>query len=330
MNILYISPYRNSYVRNECMNNIKTLSKFAKLNIYPIYIDSNLVDPEEDIIPLELNKLCDKDYDVVIQHAPVDYLMPFSKIVKKNYCIPIIKYQKNSTSLSIFNKLLSFDMILSDSKYDSDYIKSVVGAAKEKRVKLFNYTNHYENSDQQYNLLHHNKNYKLYTFIDQQNLYLVSKILISFFLAYQEVSDCCLIMAVNSDVIASRVKSVLDDLLKKIKSSNIQNYIKIMVIPPGTESMLAVHKTCDCYIEFRETTNSHFHNFIAKEHNNNFITNENLDFYYEPIISSDNSFGTLYPTFNVSVLATKINSVIRTKPIHKTDNIPTLDKIVCK
>lgn len=328
MNILYISPYRNSHTYNECINNIKALKGSGSLTICPIYIDSEILDPEQDILPLELNKLCSQDYDLVIQHAPVDYLIPFSNIVKKNYCIPIIKYAKN-ISQKYFSRLSNFDMILSDSKYDADFITNAIGN-KDKKIKLFNYTNYYD-SDKQFNLSYHNRNYKLYTFINQKNIHLVNKIFVSFFLAYQEISDCSLILAVESDATASKIKSVLDDLIKKIKSNNIQNYIKIIVIPQHIDSILAIHKTCDCYIEFRETTNSHFHNFIAKEYNNTFITNENLDLYYEPsIVNEDDSFGNLYPAFSSSALAAKIKSVIRTKPIHKTDNIPTLDKIVCK
>jgi len=327
MNILYIAPYRNSVIYNECLNNIKTLNTKSSITIYPVYLDSELIDPDQEIKTLESKNICSENYDIVLQHAPVEYLVPFSGLVKNNYCIPIIKYCKNIDSRHI-NKLLDFNLILSDSKYDADFINSCIGN-KSKKVKLFNYTNHYDNN-KQVNLFYHNKNYKLYTFINKKNIHNLHKIFLAFFIASQDAANCSLVLAVDSDNLAPQAKTILDDIIKKTKINNIENSIKIVVVPNKPDNVIAMHKTGDCYIEFRETTNSHFHTFIAKECNNTFITNENLDFSYEPTIDNDQDFYNLYPKLSVSSLVNKIKNIVRTKSIHKIDNIPTLDEVICK
>jgi len=328
MNILYISPYRNRHTHNECLNNIKTLSGSASITIYPIYIDSDTIEPDKELIELESKNVFSDNYDIVVQHAPLEYLIPFSSVVKKNYCIPIIKYCKNLKAKSL-NKLLNFDMVLSDSKYDADFISSSFNHTKLKKIKLFNYTNFYDNNKKA-NLFYHNTNYKLYTFINKNNSYLIYKILLAFFIASQDISNCSLVLAVETDALATKTKALVDDFIKKHNINNVETFIKIIVVSQDTDSILAFHKACDCYIEFRDTTNCHFHNFIAKECDNAFITNENLDIYYEPNIEKGEDFGELYPALNISSLANKIKNIVRTKSIHRTDSIQTLDKIICK
>lgn len=326
MNILYISPYRNNEIQNECINNIKVLHKKASINISPIYLNNNISDPDGEIIALESQNLCDKEYDIVVQHAPIDYLIPFKNITKRNYCIPILKYSKQAY-LRNNHHLLSFDMILADSKYDADFISSTIGS-KSKKIKLFNYTYNYQ-TDKTLNLLHHKNNYKLYTIINTDNFFYLYNMLLSFFVAYQDLSNCSFILCASSEQVALKIQSTVDELVQKTKIKYAKNYLNIVTITNNIDDILSVHQTCDCYIELRSNTNSHFNIFIAKENNNAIISNENLDITYEPILSENNGIDISYPIFSISSLANKIKNIVRTKSIHKLENIPTIDKVIC-
>jgi hypothetical protein len=306
-----------------------TLKKYCSLALYPIYIDSDLIEPEQSIMPLELSQVCSTKYDIVLQHAPLEYLFPFANLDCLNYCIPIIKYSKNTQSKHL-DTLNSFNTILSDSKYDSDFISNLASNSnKLKKIKLFSYTNYYEDN-KQVNMYQHNKNYKLYTFVNQSNVSDIYNILLAFFTAYQDISDCSLVLVTDTENTANKTKNILDNLLKNVKLNSIQNYIKIIIMPQQAENIATLHRTCDCYIEFRSYTNSHFHTFLAKECNNAYITNENLDISYEPSVNTETSSIDILPILSISSLVTKIKNTVRTKPIHKVDNIPTLDKIICK
>jgi hypothetical protein len=94
---------------------------------------------------------------------------------------------------------------------------------------------------------------------------------------------------------------------------------------------MPVHQSCDCYIGFRSSTNHHFHPFLARELNNAYITNDNMDMDLEPLFDNKNiDLYRFYPEIKVSKLVHKIKNLIRTKPIHKEDNISTIDNIICR
>lgn len=325
MNILYIAPYRNSSMHHECVNHIRSLQNFASVSIYPIYIDSSNIDPEEDILSIESKQnLAHTEYDAVIQHAPIDYLLPFSKdITKQNYCIPIIRYYKCSNQN--YSKLLSFDMVLCDSKYDIDFIHNEMNS-KTKKIKLFAYRN--ENIHHNLlNLSYHKDNYKIYTIVNQHNIQYIYNILLAFILVYKETLGCSLIIVADSGDIRSQIDTYIDDIIKKTKINYLRNYIKILSISNTINNVHSVHKSCDCYVECRPHTNNALNSVIAKQYGKTCITNENLDINFEPSVSQN--IGYLDQVFGVSSLAMKIKNTIKTKPIHKLNNTPTLDKIIC-
>lgn len=324
MNILYVAPYKNNLTHHECFNHINTLEKDASVTSYPIYIDPNTVNSFDDLASIHSDNICQTNYDAVIQHAPLDYLIPFSKdVTKKNYCIPIMKYAKNT--YDNHDKLLAFDAILVDSKYDANFLSSDLGL-KTKRIKLFSYTNHH-NNNQIVNLTHHTNNYKIYTFVNYQNIYFINHLLLSFFMIYQEVPGVSFIIASDSAQLTNQINNTLEDFIQKTNIQYIKHYIKILSIDNNISNVYAIHKSCDCYVDLRSHTNKYFHSFIAKHLGNACITNENLDADYEPVIARN--MGSLDQTFKVSTIVSKMKNVIRTKPINKLDNIPTLDQIVC-
>lgn len=325
MKILYISPYRQSNSQKECINNIKALKKISNINIYPIYFDNDNANPDKDILDIEKLDTKDQTYDIVIQHAPIDFLVPLKGIAQKNYCIPLISYSKGN-SADKYHKLLDFDSILVDSKYDSDFINNLLGA-KSKKIKLFSYTNSYK-EDRRINLLHHNNFYKLYTFVNENNIYYIKDIIYSFILSLKEIDKCSLIIVTHSKEIAEKINTLLDTIVAKANINYIKNYIKIVVPSNTIDDVIAIHRSCNCLIEIRTNTNSYFHTFMAKELNNSFIINENLNIEFEPIFDDNYDLTLSYPCLKISHLANKIKSVVRTQPIHKLDNIPTLDKII--
>lgn len=331
MNILYISPYRNIASYNECMNNIYALKRSSSLATYPIYIDNFTVNNDTELLGLENQNWSEKSYDVVLQHAPVSYLFPFKNIAKYNYCIPIIDYAKNFNKEDC-DKLLQFDMVLVDSKYDSDLLNKNINPKDKKsakQIRLFKYVNHYSNS-KYLNLTYHKNNYKIYTFVNNSNVTYIKSIILAFFIVSCDVDNCSLIISVQSEKLANQLKAIINDITNKTKIKHIQNYIRILVLEDKTENSIPVHQSCDCYIGFRTATNHYFHTFLAKEFDNAYITNDNMDMNFEPVFESNIDIYKFYPEVSVSRLVDKIKNTVRTKPIHKEDNIPNLDQIICR
>lgn len=330
MNILYISPYRNIVSYNECMNNIYALKRSSSLTVYPIYIDNFTVNNDAQLLTLENQNWSEKSYDIVLQHAPVSYLFPFKNIAKYNYCIPIIDYTKNLNKEDC-DKLLQFDMVLVDSKYDLDFLNKNINQKDKKspkQIKLFKYVNHY-NSSKHLNLTHHKNNYKIYTFVDNSNIAYIESIILAFFIVNCDIDGCSLIISAESKKIANQLKTIISDITNKTKIKNIQNYIKILELEDKAENSVPVHQSCDCYIGFRNGTNHYFHTFLAKEFDNAYITNDNMDMNFEPIFKSNIDIYKFYQEVSVSRLVDKIKNTVRTKPIRKEDNIPNLDQIIC-
>jgi hypothetical protein len=333
MNILYISPYRNISTHNECMNNIHALSKSASLTVYPIYTDPFTINnKDKQLSDLENQNWSEKNYDAVLQHAPINYLLPFKNIAKHNYCIPIIDYDKQ-ISKNECEKLLQFDTVLVDSKYDLDYLNKNINQKDKrsaKQIKLFKYVNNYTNS-KYLNLTYHKNNYKIYTFVNHSNAIYIKSIILSFFIVGCDTENCSLIISVQSEELANKVKSIIEDVSNRSKIAYVKNYIKILVLEDTIENSMPVHQSCDCYIGFRSSTNHHFHPFLARELNNAYITNDNMDMDLEPLFDNKNiDLYRFYPEIKVSKLVHKIKNLIRTKPIHKEDNISTIDNIICR
>ena len=110
MNILYIGPYKDISIdgisSRYLINNLRDIPSI-NLTIQNIIIsskaDNSLVYSEETI------KSDLESYDVVIQHAPIDFIVSDSRI-KKSIIIPIMDSlnEKNINKLKVkkFNKLL--------------------------------------------------------------------------------------------------------------------------------------------------------------------------------------------------------------------------------
>lgn len=333
MNILYISPYRNISTHNECINNIDALSKSSSVNIYPVYTDTFTIKYDnQKLSDLENKKWSEISYDAIIQHAPVEYLFPFKHITNRNYCIPIVNYDKQINKDKC-KKLLEFDLILVDSKYDLDYLNKYISPTDKKstkQIKLFKYINNYSNS-KYLNLTYIKNNYKLYTFVNNTNIRYIQSVILSFFITACDIDNCSLVISAQSEELSNQIKLIINDITNKTKIKHVKNYIKILVLEDNIENSIPVHQSCDCYIGFRSATNNHFHTFMAKELNNAFITNDNLDMDFEPEFNNKHiDIYRFYPEIKISKLVEKIKNLVRTKPIHKEDNIPSLDNIVCR
>ena len=97
------------------------------------------------------------------------------------------------------------------------------------------------------------------------------------------------------------------------------------------ENELAIHKSCDCCIDIKDYTNNSFRSYLAKLYNNSIISNENIA--YTEDIDIDNIRDTdQYAKYNPSIssLSAKMQNIINTVPVYNNDNIPTLNKLVCK
>lgn len=330
INILYIGPYRDASCHGlSAINNIYNLNTKSQLHIQPLYLSKSTININQTISNIENRLLLDKPYDVVIQHAPIDYLIHFKLIGLKNYCIPIIEYVKDANKQYKYRKILhTFDKILLDSEYDIDILKNNYNIS-HKQTKLYNYKANINNESKNINLSYHKNRYKFYVFADRYNIYNIYQTILAFVLLGSQLKNCSLLIVADSDSTAKELSAKLDIIIDKTKIKYIKNYIQI--ISSNQISYNNIHFVGDCCIDIRNYSNSSIHTNIAKLYNKSTISNENIKIYYQPIIDEPLfKYGNLYQYIDVNDLVTKMKTVINTTPIYKTNNIPTIDNILCK
>lgn len=329
MNILYISPYRDNSLHSlSAVNHIGALSAKCRLHIQPVYMSKQSNKIDESVMDLENQPLLDKPYDAVVQHAPIDYLLPFDMVGIKNLCIPIIKYIKNLDKKHKHQRILSqFDKILVDSDYDATFIKTHYNI-NQKQVKLINYTQIVTN-DPALNLSYHKNHYKFYTFIDKYTIYSAYQIILAFILMGNKIHNSSLLLVINDDALLSNISEKLEFLIQKTNVKYIKNAIKIISL--NKTAYNSIHDIGDCCIDIRNTSNASIHTNIAKLYDNSIINNENINIYDEPIIDEPGyEYGSLYQHIDVNDLCNKMRTVINTTPIYKSNTIPTIDNVICK
>lgn len=334
MNVLYIGPYRDQSTQGiASLNHIRSLKNKCTLTIRPIFLTSNRIDKiDSDLELLETKPISDKPYDICIQYAPIDYLVSFRMVSKKNYSIPIIPYSYRSDLKLRYARILDyFDYILCDSQYDIDIIKNIQN--NKKKLKLYNYTESLSSSNTPDDLLSYNKQHKFYTFINEQSIRFFNKILIAFFIMQKKAPSSVLFVILENNNYSKIIKNNIDLIVNKMNIKYSNNYIKLLSSINQEANILGIHNVSNCCIYLRDYTNTSLPISIAKLYNNTVITNENIvtvqDIDFESTNQNDDVSIIKYaPT--ISDLSEKMKNSINVTPIYNIDNIPTIDKLICK
>lgn len=329
MKILYIGPYRdNSPHGFASLNIIDSLKSKCSLNIKPIIISNNIIENlDQELLYLENQPLTKLKYDIVIQHAPIDYLIPFNIYGIKNYGIPIIPFVYNETLKNKYNRIFKyFNEIFIDSSEDAAWLKNFY--AKNKKLKIFRYA--HKNNIKISEMSFHSKDaYKFYTFVDQNNISNILSIISAFILLQKKINECILIIGVNKQE-AKNISDQIDFLIKKTGIKYLKNYIVILETS-SIENILSIHNSADCCIDIKLEINRGFNTNIAKLYSNTTISNENLDMSLDMELSRKNfALDNLYPTVNIHNLSNKMLNAINITQSNNIDIIPTIDSIICK
>lgn len=331
MNVLYIGPYKENSIHGlSSINIIYSLKNKCDLTIRNIDLSAKNIkylNPDKDLILLE-NKPLNHTYDIIIQHAPVDSLFPVSLSSTRHYSIPIISYLYNSYYKQKYQNILSkFYSVLVDNTDDVAYIKNY---CLDKKTKLFR---HSDTATQfsQINI-YKKDSYKFYTFIDDNNINSISKIILSFILLQKRINDCLLIVAVNNKKHIKPISNKIEELTKQIKINYLNNYIHIFNTDNIIENVYNIHEHGDCCIDIKSETNSNFHTNIAKLYNNSIISNESLDMRLDTAIlnSTIYNINDSSPVLNIKELSVKMLNNINMQPNHNIETIPTIDSVIFK
>lgn len=332
MNILYIGPYRDKSVNGLIsINHIESLKNHCALTIKPLFLTSDRTQSlDNNLIELEKKQLLDKKYDACIQYAPIEHLIPFELVSLKNYCIPIVSYTYHiNNEYQNYNILSHFDTIFYDSQYDTKLFKNIL--SEKKKYKLFNYSDVSVDPPLIDKLSIHSKRYKFYTFVHKETYRFINKILLAFLMLQKKLQTCLLIIAVDNEEHHKLVSDNINFLSKQLKINYIHNYIKILNLETKEIDVLSLHKSANCLIDVRDYTNNNFQTHLAKLYNNAIITNDNLSYSEDIELESiNNNESYIRYDLNIMSLLDKMKNVINTMPIYNDDNIPTLDKLICK
>lgn len=291
MNILYVGPYR---VENdtgiESQSHIQNLLA-SKYNVTtrPIYPSIHEPTIKLDILPCE-SKTYDS-YEVLIQHAPVNWLQPHQGFVK-NIAIPIlgpalILREHQVSSLSRFNKIL-----VDNSQDEARLVRSGLGDSITRISHPILPSSLRDIKDQKIDFGVHNKSLKFYFFGNMHtDADIIQKILVSFYTAFRGNFGKSLILLLDN--VSNKEKQQFIETINSIKQQlRIHQYTKstteyIMFKSLSFQEKLMIHNTCDVFLSLNLITKSTIQEEHAKYLNNVIINMENLETVSIPRITNE-------------------------------------------
>lgn len=280
MNTFYIGPYRQKNL-NGCLSNsiVEYLlsKKPAKetLTVRPIYLEKNIKprDCTKEIIDAE--KDIAENYDLVIQNATIDALIPIYSM--RNYFMPITSNANLSNEqLSTLNNC---DKILVDNIFDYARFSNVFG---EEKTLIFDYDVKVQKNVKTINLGLYNHMQKMY-FIGEysKNIELIKSLVVSFILFSRNRENICIFF-----FLTDQNPSAINELKKfseyTYKHLNITNSItRTLFLNANTEedSINQCHKSCDIFLDLNEESRHSYNRKYAKAYGNYVIGAESLEFY---------------------------------------------------
>lgn len=329
--ILYIAPYKtNSSLQISCYDIIQSLNqKNVDLTIRPLFIENITNNTNEQFIELQNKKLLN-DYDIILQHGPIDLLYVPKIKRSKHIAIPLMSLTYNRTEYH--NILSDFDDIFTDSTQFEYLLKDHYNIPQ---TKLFTYAGQYTNG-QNIDLDIYNNHQKLYYIGNYyQNQENIKKILLSFLISFRHHDNIAIfffLTGIKKDIIQTELRSLINSIKKEL---NIipSEYDRIRFIPIETnmEVFKSIHQTCDTYINiFNDNYLSCINEYMATQCNNRTVNQLNIEQILCPQIYDGkykSNEQTLSCTIN-GISKAIYNSVVELTPVDKNTN-PTIPELLC-
>lgn len=266
MTALYIGPYRqdDQYgLLSRCyIDSLLSLSSKNQLITRPLLL-SNYTGNTIDYGRYE-NKTV-KDCEIVIQHAPLEYLN-ITKQTKYNICIPIFT-----------NKIVSQSEIQTLRQFDSVYVetpimKSILDPILDKPTTCIKpkINSNIVSNNNRFNFGIHNFFTKYYTIVDyNQNIDFIKQLIEQFVRLTKYDSTKKLILFVqNLDV--NEAKNIETIIQQNYNQADIKdNLINIIIvnIDNNISTSIIAHLSGDIFLHIYDTPHNTIHYWIAKELN---------------------------------------------------------------
>jgi len=248
MNILYIGPYRE-YGDDSEMSRLYLMGLAKKHNVTarPVFLSEKTKHVSQDILTLEKNEL--NEYDCCIQHLPLN-MLSYSARFKNNIAIPISEPLTRINSTPIINQLNLFDSVLVNSQNEEVMlVRSEVKSKIKKITCPINLEMAKEIKDKKFDFGIHNNNHKFYFFGNyREDLEIINKIILSFYLAFRCRDKTSLIMVLEgSGQDQEHLNKTRKEMKEQIEISPFNNSInEIYIFDRLSEiDQLIVHNSCN-------------------------------------------------------------------------------------
>jgi hypothetical protein len=309
MNILYIGPYRGNSDDSEISRlYLKDLTEKHNVTARPVFLTDNAVQVDQTIIDLEKNNI--KEYDCCIQHLPLS-MLSYSGRFKQNVAIPIADPLTQINTVSIINQLNLFDSIIVNNKNDEVMLVRSGISSKIKTVDCpidINMVNSIK--DKKFNFGLHNTNHKFYFFGNYtQDIEIINKVILSFYLAFRCRSGVSLIMNIEgSPKDQEHLNKRRKEMKEQLEIIDYNNSINEIYIFDKMSSFneLVLHNSCDTLLSLYPR-DSMLQKQYALFFGNNIIDKENTNVVEVPYSGGSNN--TRYtPTDSIESVIT--NSLV--------------------
>lgn len=280
MNTFYIGPYRQKNL-NGCLSNsiieylVSKKPEKETLTARPIYLEKNIKPREcaNEIVEAERN-IADK-YDLVIQNATLEALIPIAST--RNYFMPITNNRNLSNEELV--TLNNCDKILVDNIFDYSRFSNIFG---EEKTLIFDYDVKIQQDVKTINLGLYNHMQKMYFIGDYaKNIELIKSLIVSFILFSRNRENICIFFFLT-DQNASAVNELKKFSEYTYQHLNITNAVtRTLFLNANTEedSINQCHKSCDIFLDLNEESRHSYNRKYAEAYGNYVIGPEKLEFY---------------------------------------------------
>lgn len=322
MSALYLGPYRqtdiNGQVSRFFLNTILSQHDPKSVISRPIYIahDSGLLSNKIKFNSESNTILC--EYDVLIQHMPVEHMQYMPYIAKYHYAFPIIDSLENlglfEANLGILNY---FDKIFVQSNKEKEILEKSINKNK---IEIFapqiNIQEFEKIIKQKFKFANYDTTKKFY-FIGNINKdeSIIKKIIFSMYAATSDhaISPICVFFL---DFDSKPDIASLDHEIQNIRKSFglKEDYRKeIFIFKHFSETELIVaHASCDIYLSINDSQTYYLQELYASLCNNQIIS---LDNYYDTVMPYQNnqynySYGISKRYISTSKLVTTLQNYL--------------------
>jgi glycosyltransferase involved in cell wall biosynthesis len=257
-NILYIGPYKeNNGLGRSSRRYLKSLSLHKNINLScrPIYFTNQiqLEGGETDFIqPYEINQ--SSKYDCIIQHGYPD-MFEYNKAFGKNIGITEIhtenlKHTGWIEKCNLMDEILVGSIFAAESLFKSNINTTVNVVPEPYNLDVFDnpeFKNFFADSD--------NQPFTFYTIGQYTEKKNINGIILAFLLEFTHKDNVRLFIKTGSNSLESiTLENQMQYELSKIyqsirKAPNDKNKIDIINGPLDNETIIRLHKSCDCYVD---------------------------------------------------------------------------------